>query len=213
MTTVSLVDRGFLKRDAINATFGLARKEMLRRALAGVQASAPVIQSRVQSHVQGALKGNKAARSIRAKVWNKKRDRFPALQISSKIPWLGVHQHGKTMRGRMLMQIGRTTGRRKIFLALVSRLLASKQAFFRKAKDGQVYLFSSPPKGTRGLGGARRIEREARKAAGGKGTIKRDEAFPIAILATRVTIRKRLKVDSVIESSLPGLVRAIEGAA
>ena len=212
MTTVSLTDRGFLKRGSIESTFGQARKDMLRRALSGVRASAPVIQSRVQGHVQGALKGNKAARSIRAKVWNQKRDRFPALQISSKIPWLGVHQHGKTIRGRMLIQIGRTTGRRKIFLALVTRLLAAKQAFFKKAKDGTVYLFSSPPKGTRGLSGARRVEREARKAAGGKGTIRRDEAFPIAILATKVTIRKRLKVDAVIESSLPGLVRAIEGA-
>lgn len=212
MATVSLTDRGFLKRDAINNTFGRARTDMLRRALAGVRQSAPLIQSRVQGHIQGALKGNRAARSIRAKVWNQKRDRFPALQISSKIPWLGVHQEGKTIRGRMLIQIGRTTGRRKAFLALVTKLLAAKQAFFKAAKDGKVYLFATPPKGSKGLAGARRIEREARKAAGGRGSIGRNEAFPIAILTTRVTIRKRLKVDQVIESSLPSLVRAIEGA-
>lgn len=213
MTTVSLVDRGFLKRDAIERTFGRARQDMLRKALSGVRATAPVIQARVTNHIQGALRGNKAARSIRAKVWSLKRDRFPALQISSKIPWLGVHQHGKVIRERMLIQIGRTRGRRKDFLKLVDTLLKAKQAFFRKGRGGQTYLFAAPPKGTKGLGAARKVERNARQIAGGKGSIKRGEAFPIAVLTTRVTIRKRLNVDKAIESSLPGLVRAIEGAA
>jgi hypothetical protein len=170
------------------------------------------MQASVQVHVASALKGNKAARSIRAKVWNQKPNRFPALQISSKIPWLGVHQNGKTIRGRMLIQIGRTRGTRKAFMALVSSLMASGNAFFRKAKDGQVYLFAKPPKGTRGLAGARRMARAAKQAAGQRGTIKKDEAFPIAMLVSSVTIRKRLKVDDVINAGIPRLVRAIQGA-
>lgn len=213
MTTINLASPGgFLNPSKMNSLFGNARQEMLRRAVQGVRAAAPAITSRVQGHVQTALKGNKAARSIKAKIWNKKRDRFPALQISSKIPWLGVHEHGKTIRGKMLIQIGRTKGRRKAFLALVDRLMKAGQAFFKKGKDGNVYLFAAPPKGTRGLGGARKLEREARKSSGGRGTIKRGEAFPIAILVSRVTIKKRLKVDEVIKSSLPILVRAIEAA-
>lgn len=212
MTTISLRDRGFLTKAKLDATFGKARQDMIRRATAGARHTAPRLQAAAQAHVRGALRGSKAARSMRVKVWAQKRDRFPAVQVYSKIPWLGVHERGRQIRGRMLIQIGRGRGRRKAFLDLVARLQAAGLTFFRKGRDGQVYLFARPPKGTRGLAGARRAERGARLLAGKRGRIGRDEAYPIAVLLNTVSLRKRMAVDKVIDRNLPALVRAMEAA-
>lgn len=213
MTTIALRDpSGSFSKSNIDRLVGKARKEMIRKARAGHYIAAPRIQASLQGHVGMALKGNKAAKSIRAKVYAAKPDRFPALQIGSKIPWLAVHEHGRRITGRMLIQIGRGKGRRGAFRKLVTNLMAQGLTFWKKSSDGDLLLWAKPPKGTRGLSGAKRAERERRRAGGGSGRIGRDEAYPIAMLVRSVTVRKRLRAEATLQRNIPVLIRAMETA-
>lgn len=157
----------------------------------------------------GVLKGNKAANSIRHKLWDKRPDRLPAVQIHSKIPWLGVHERGKTIVGRMLIQVGRTRMRRAAFRQFVSTILKSGQGFWLR-RGSETLLMVKRAKGLK-LGRFVGAERDRRRRNDPRASVKRDEAVPVAILVTRVTVKKRLRMREIIQASLPELAKASEG--
>ena len=65
------------------------------------------IAESVRQDMRAGLRVKKASflKSMRAKVYNQRRDRFPALYIGSKIPWLGLHEKGGVISGRMLIPL------------------------------------------------------------------------------------------------------------
>jgi hypothetical protein len=82
-------------------------------------------------------------RSMHAKVLDRKRNQFPALYIGSKIPWLGLHERGGTIRGRMRIPLLPEHQRigRKAFRRVIDALMRSANAYFVE-KDGKRILMA-----------------------------------------------------------------------
>ena len=143
---------------------------------------------------------------IYAKVYEQKPTTLPALQIASKIPWLGLHEHGGSISGKMLIPFGNQRIGFKKWQAIVRNLLASGNAFFKQVR-GKVLLFAENiQENAKELS---RFKRVIRTSLGG-GRIKRGAEIPIAILVTRVTLKKRLGMEQSVRASLPQLTARIQ---
>jgi hypothetical protein len=140
-----------------------------------------------------------------AKVLNQDPNRLPGMVIGSRIPWSGVHENGVTINGKMLIPIYGRVGKKR-FRAYVTELLRGGNAYFIK-KNGKVILMSENIKEhDRPLAG---FKRRYRKAEGIK-RLKRGADIPIAVLVSKVVLRKRLDVEGVVRRRIPMLSAAIE---
>lgn len=153
----------------------------------------------------------RAGKSIRAKVYDSQPQKLPALKIGSRIPWLGMHEHGGTISGKMLIPFG--DSRPRGFTKLVGALMRSGNAYFREV-GGHAILFAENIPENAGI--LRVFKRNARaagivetKGPSGK-SIKRGTDIPIAVLVKRVTIKRRLALAKTVVSRIPALASAIE---
>jgi hypothetical protein len=143
-------------------------------------------------------------KSFRAKVLDQDPNRLPGMVIGSRIPWSGVHENSVTISGKMLIPIHGRLGR-KAFKASVTELLRSGNAYFIK-KDGKVILMAENIKeNDKPLAGFKRRYRKAE----GISRLRRGADIPIAVLVSRVTLRKRLDVEGLVTSRLTRLCDAI----
>jgi hypothetical protein len=153
------------------------------------------------------LSGVKLPRSVRGKVYAFKPDRLPALYIGSKVPWLGMHEEGGTVRGPLLIPLNqpRRIGR-KAFRRIVDDLMRSGNAFFKKV-NGKTLLFAENIKeNSRSLS---RFRKSYRAGTGAK-RVKRGTELPIAVLVPSVRIRPRLGMERAVKNHLPRIVAAVE---
>src|SRR5690606_40346736 len=82
--------------------------------------------------------------SMHAKVFDRKAKEFPALYIGSKVPWLGIHERGGTIRGRMLVPLlpqHRRIGR-KAFARVIDALMRSRSEERRAGKECRRHILS-----------------------------------------------------------------------
>lgn len=161
----------------------------------------------VRRHVGSELKVVRRAflQSFRVKVLDQDQRRLPGMRIGSRIPWSGVHETGATSGGKMLIPLHGRIGR-KAFKALVDQLMRGGNAYFVK-KGGKTLLMAANIKEyDRPLA---KIKRGYRQAEGLK-RLKRGADVPIAVLVTRVSVRKRLDVEGVVRRCVPRLVAAIQ---
>jgi len=145
-----------------------------------------------------------------AKLYDKDKNRMPSLLIGSKIPWLGIHERGGTISGKMLIPFGR--GARigpKKFKGIVARLMDSGNAYFRNVRGRAILFAENIPENASDLAG---FKRNLRKALGG-GRLKKGADIPVATLVTGVTIRARLGLGKSVNGALPDLVRDITASA
>ena len=207
---MSVKTRGLINPSDLR-TWQRQRRETQRRAVSQAMREwgRPVVQ-KLQNQALSALKGRKAARTIRFKLHEKRLDRLPALQIFSPIPWLGIHLEGGTVRGQgkglliPLLEGGRIG--RKRFKQIVSHIRRNNAGFFKEV-NGKVILFAEyQPEYGKPLARFRRAER----ARQGGGRVKAGADIPIAVLVPQVTIRKRLDWERVVQGELPALASAIE---
>jgi hypothetical protein len=187
---------------------GAAFVQKLHQAVGKVmRAEAKVIQASVRSHVSGQLKVVKKSflKGFGAKVLDQDSNRLPGMVIRSRIPWAGMHEYGGTISGKMLIPINGRVGRKR-FKAYVDELMRGGNAYFTK-KNGKVILMAENIKEhDRPLAG---FKRRYRKAEGIK-RLKRGADIPIAVLVSKVTLRKRLDVEGVVRQRIPALRTAIE---
>ena len=113
-----------------------------------------------------------------AKVLDRDPKRLPALHVGSRIPWVGMHEHGGQIGGRMLIPLHGRVGR-KTFKRQVDALMRGGNAYFVKNAKGHVVLMAENiAEHDRPLAG---FKRRYRKAEGIK-RLKRGADIPIAVL-------------------------------
>ena len=189
---------------------GELREKVRKSVGAALRIEAPALRAQVQAHLASRLKvvRRSFARSVTAKVIDRDTRRLPALHIGSRIPWLGIHESGGTIQGKLLIPLYARVGR-KAFKAHVTALMRGGNAYFvRSARGNLVLMAENQREYDRTLAP---YKRRHRRATGG-GRLKRGADVPIAVLVPRVTIKKRLNVYAVIARQVPAMSAAIEGA-
>ena len=187
---------------------GELRKKVRKAAVVALTREAPKVRAAMQAHVGSKLKIARPAflKTLFAKVMNAKPERLPALHVGSKVPWLGIHESGGTIKGKLLIPLHGRVGRKQ-FKAQIAALRRGGNAYFVKARNGNLVLMAENQKEyDRPLSG---FKRRYRKASG-SGRLKRGADVPIAVLVSRVTIKRRLDVIGVIQGRIPELGTAIE---
>ena len=174
-----------------------------------LQSEAKSMREAVRSHVAGQLKVVRRSflKGFRAKVLDQDPDRLPGMVIGSRIPWAGVHESGATIGGKMLIPLHGRMGKKQ-FKAYVDELMRGGNAYFIR-KGGTVILMAENIKEyDKPLAG---IKRRYRKAEGIK-RLKRGADIPIAVLVSKVTLRKRLDVEGVVRNRIPALLATIQNS-
>jgi hypothetical protein len=177
-----------------------------------MKAAGKDIAAVVQQQMQSAFKVRKAGfiKSMRPKLYAGSPDRFPALLIGSKIPWLGIHARGGTISSadkKLLIPLlpEHQRMKRKEFSRLIANLLDSGRGFFLE-RGGKVILMAKTNQSNNSA--LRRFKSAERQRTGAK-SIKQGQAIPIAVLLPSVTLRKRFDLPGIVRSQLPKLANRI----
>ena len=104
---LSLTTSGLLDPKRLDSWIPEKRRAIRKAVEAGMKSAGKEITQTVQARMQAAFKVRKAGfvRSMRHKLYAGSPEKFPALLIGSKIPWLGIHMRGGTIGGRMLIPL------------------------------------------------------------------------------------------------------------
>lgn len=179
------------------------RRQLHRVAEQVLNQEARDLKPAVQQHVAGQLQVVKKGflKSFTVKALTKHPTRLPALYVGSKIPWSGIHEHGGTLAGKMLIPLHGRVGRKR-FKAQITALIRGGNAYFVKTARGQVVVMAENlPEHSPILSG---FKRRYRQAAGLK-RLKRGTDIPIAVLVPKVVLRKRLAIEQLVRARLPVL--------
>ena len=206
---LSLTTSGLLDPKRLDSWIPEKRRAIRKAVEAGMKSAGKELAQTVQARMQSAFKVRKAGfvRSMRHKLYAGSPEKFPALLIGSKIPWLGIHMRGGTIGGRMLIPLLPEHQRlgRKAFRRVIDGLMRTGNAFFIQ-KNGKVILMAEAIK--ENASELRRFKRAERGRSGAK-SIKRGQEIPIAVLVPTVTLRGRLDLPGIVRSQLPKLSAAI----
>ena len=207
---ISLTTSGLLDPKRLDSWIPEKRRAIRKAVEAGMKFAGKEIAQTVQARMQSAFKVRKAGfvRSMRHKVYAGSPEKFPALLIGSKIPWLGAHVRGGTIGGKMLIPLLPEHQRlgRKAFRRVIDGLMRTGNAFFIQ-KSGRVILMAEAIR--ENATELRRFKRAERGRTGAK-SIKRGQEIPIAVLVPAVTLRGRLDLPGIVKAELPRLAQAIE---
>lgn len=186
---------------------GEFRQNVRQAAVKAMQSEAPAITQDVRDHVVSRLqvKHRSFASSFKAKVYDRDQSRLPALGVSSKVPWVGIHEDGGMVGGPLLIPLYGRVGRKR-FKQIVTTLIRGGNAYFIRSHGKTVLMAENQPEYDSILVG---FKRRFRKASGTK-RLKRGADVPIAVLVPSVSLRKRLDVRGTALSEIPRLARAIE---
>lgn len=209
---IDLVAEGLLDRRRFSAWQGDTRKAIHTAVARAMRDTGKEMAERARSEMRAGFKVAKPKflRSMHAKVFNRKAEEFPALYIGSKVPWLGIHEQGGTIRGRMLVPLlpqHRRIGR-KAFARVIDALMRSGNAFFIEENGRQILMAENIAENAQPLARFRRAERERTGAR----RVRRGQEIPIAVLVRRVSLRKRFDLARSVRGDLPRLTAAIRKA-
>lgn len=187
---------------------GEFRAKMQKTVVRAIATEAREIRQDVRDHVGTHL--SVARRSFltgfTASALDGDKNRLPALYVGSRIPWSGMHEHGGTVSGRMLIPLNGRVGRKR-FKQQITELMRGGNAYFIKNAKGNVVLMAENIKEyDRTLS---TFKRRHRKASGIK-RLKRGDAIPIAVLVPRVVLRKRLNIERLVADRIPKLSQRVE---
>ena len=206
---LSLTTSGLLDPKRLDSWIPEKRRAIRKAVEAGMKSAGKEIAQTVQARMQAAFKVRKVGfvRSMRHKLYAGSPEKFPALLIGSKIPWLGIHMRGGTIAGRMLIPLLPEHQRlgRKAFRRVIDGLMRTGNAFFIQ-KNGKVILMAEVIK--ENTAELRRFKRAERGRTGAK-SIKRGQEIPIAVLVPTVSLRGRLDLPGIVRSQLPKLTTSI----
>jgi len=206
---LSLTTTGLLDPRRLDSWVPEKRRAIRKAVEAGMQTAGREIVLIAQDRMRSAFKVRKAGfvKSLRMRLYAGSPEKFPALMIGSKVPWLGIHVRGGTIGGNLLIPLLPEHQRigRKAFRRVIDGLMRSGNAFFIR-KNGKVILMAESLK--ENTSELRRFKRAQRNRTGAK-TIKRGTEIPIAVLVRSVTLRARFDLTSIVQSQLPKVSAAI----
>ena len=161
----------------------------------------------VRSHVSSQMKVVRRSflKGFRVKVLDQDPSRLPGMLIGSRIPWVGVHESGATIGGKMLIPLYGRMGKKQ-FKAYVQELMRGGNAYFIKKGDKVILMAENLKEYDKPMAG---MKRRYRKAEGIK-RLKRGADIPIAVLVSKVTLRKRLDIEGLVRDRIPLIVEAIQ---
>lgn len=206
---LSLTTSGLLDPQRLDSWIPEKRRAIRKAVEAGMKGAGKEIAQVAQTRMQSAFKVRKAGfvKSMRHKVYAGSPEKFPALLIGSRIPWLGIHVRGGTIGGKMLIPLLPEHQRigRKAFRRVIDGLMRAGNAFFIE-KNGKVILMAENIRENASV--LTRFKRAERLRTGAK-SIKRGQEIPIAVLVPSVTLRGRFDLPELVRSQLPKLSTAI----
>jgi Family of unknown function (DUF6441) len=175
------------------------------RAIAG---EAREIRDAVRSHVAGRLAVVRKSflKGFSAKVLDKDSKRLPALHVGSRIPWVGMHENGGQIGGRMPIPLHGRVGRKRFKLQVDALMRGGNAYFVKNAKDHVVLMAENIAEHDRPLAG---FKHRYRKAEGIK-RLKRGADIPIAVLVPKVVLKKCLDIERLVAGRVPRLAAAVE---
>lgn len=209
---IELTSEGLLDRRRFHAWSRDTQQAMHKATARAMRDVGREIAQAVRRDMQAGFNTRKPGflKSMRAKVYHRRRGRFPALYIGSKIPWLGLHEKGGSISGRMLIPLLPQHQRlgRQAFRRIVDTLMRSSNAFFIKRNGKAILMAENIRENDRALSRFKRGER----LRTGQRRLQRGQSTPIAVLVKRVRLRRRFDLESTVRRQLPRLVRAIQQA-
>lgn len=209
---IDLVAEGLLDRRRFNAWQADTRKAIHAAVARAMRDSGKDMAERVRGEMRARFRtvSPKFLRSMHAKVFDRKANAFPALYLGSKVPWLGIHEQGGVIRGRMLLPLLPQHQRigRKAFARVIDALMRSGNAWFVEKNGQQILMAENLAENARPLARFRRSERERTGAK----RLRRGQEIPIAVLVRRVSLRKRFDLARSVRVELPRLTAAIRKA-
>ena len=207
---LSLVTSGLLDPSRLDSWVPQKRRAIRKAVEAGMKAGGKEIVEATRSRMKSVFKVKKAGflNAMRHKLYAGSPDKFPALLIGSKIPWLGIHVRGGSISGKMLIPLLPEHQRmgRKAFKRVVDGLMRSGNAFFIQRRGKVILMAESIRENT---GQLRRFKRAERGRTGAK-SIKRGQEVPIAVLVQSVSLRGRFDLAGIVTTQIPRLAAAIE---
>lgn len=210
MLKLSLTSTGLLDPRRLSEWQTQGSQAVRAAVVAGMRASAKPVREAARAQMRRAFKVRKKsfATSMTTRLFNDKPRSLPALWVGSRIPWLGLHQTGGTIRGNMLIPLSSRRIGPKRFRAILDDLRrGGGNAFFvRNAKGQTILMAENIAEHSRQLAPFRRAERERTGAK----RIKRGQEIPVAVLVKSVTMRRRLDLVAGVRRALPALARAIQ---
>lgn len=209
---IDLVADGLLDRRRFNAWQADTHKAIRATIARAMRDSGKDMAEQVRGEMRASFRTSspKFLRSMHAKVFDHKTNEFPALYLGSKVSWLGIHEQGGTIRGRMLIPLlpqHRRIGR-KAFARVIDALMRSGNAWFIERNGQQFLMAENLAENARPLTRFRRAERERSGAT----RLRRGQEIPIAVLVRRVSLKKRFDLSRAVRVELPRLTAAIRKA-
>jgi len=186
---------------------GEFRSSVQKAVTQALKAEAKPIEKTIRDHVGSHLHIQRGGflNSFRVRVWAKNTTRLPALHIGSKVPWVGIHEHGGVIGGPVLIPLFGRIGRKR-FKAIVEQLLRGGNAFFIRKNGRTLLMAENLREHDRPLARFKRGYRQSEGIA----RLKRGDAIPIAVLLPRVALKKRLDVAALALRQIPRLAQAID---
>ncbi|TDQ43791.1 DUF6441 family protein [Tepidicella xavieri] len=204
---LTLATSGLLDPRKLSAWSAERRRAIHAAVAKGMVSGGRDVREAARAQMRSAFQVRRASfvASLQAKVFDQKPERLPALWVGSRIPWLGIHTHGGTVAGRMLIPLlpGRIGPKR--FRQVIDGLMRSGNAFFVE-KNGRVLLMAENIReNTAQLNRFKRAERER----SGVKRLQRGQEIPIAVLVRRVDLKRRFDLAAGVQGALPKLAAAI----
>lgn len=209
---IDLVAEGLLDRRRFNVWQADTHKAIRAAVARAMRDSGKDMAAQVRGEMRASFRATspKFLRSMHAKVFDRKTNAFPALYLGSKVPWLGLHERGGTIQGRMLIPLLPQHQRigRKAFARVIDALMRSGNAWFIEKNGQKILMAENISENARPLARFRRAERER----SGAKRLRRGQEIPIAVLVQRVNLKKRFDLNRAVRVELPRLTAAIRKA-
>ena len=209
---IDLVAEGLLDRRRFNVWQADTHKAIRAAVARAMRDSGKDMAAQVRGEMRASFRATspKFLRSMHAKVFDRKTNAFPALYLGSKVPWLGLHERGGTIQGRMLIPLLPQHQRigRKAFARVIDALMRSGNAWFIEKNGQKILMAENISENARPLARFRRAERER----SGAKRLRRGQEIPIAVLVQRVILKKRFDLNRAVRVEIPRLTAAIRKA-
>lgn len=161
----------------------------------------------LQNNVKQSLNVKKQTflNTFKTRLLDQDKTRFPGLRVWNKLRWIGVHEYGGSISGKMLIPLYGRLGDKR-FKAVIKELINSGNAHFIKGKSGNVVLMAENIRENAStLAGFKKRYRQAE----GIKRLKNSSEIPIAVLVPRVRIPKRLNLNGIVKRLMPTLTGQI----
>lgn len=164
----------------------------------GLKLAGTKIKPLIQNDAKKAFKVKRQVflKSFTFKIFNDKKDTPPSMVIGSKIQFVKIHQDGGIIKpkGKLLLiptnKNKKNLGKKK-FKEIITKLIDSNNAYFRKMKNGNLGLYSE------------NIDENLTliKQSSGKRNLRKGKETLIAVAAKQTRIKKTINTIEIINNN------------